>query len=404
MKAGQSSSQRMLNILLYTNSFLPQVGGREIVVYHLARALGEAGHKVRVVCPGGWWSNRNLTYPFNVHRWPRIPGLSDVHSSQIHLAINMAKYGCDVINAHATYPAGYVALRNKGFTNIPLVITPHGEDIHVIPHIGHGLRLIPEIEQKIEQVMQRAELMTAISESVVKSLLDAKASKANIVEIPNGVDFNRFTGNNGFDVRGMFNIPPEKRILLTVGNYVRRRGHEELVRSMRHIADADQQAHLVIVGRGTDVLQTMISELSLEECITLTGAVPPIELNPEADDIVGAFYRESEVYVAPGMSEGSEGLSLALLDAMAAGSAIVATRISGNRDVIVNEKNGLLVDPGEPEAIAAGVLRMLGNKTLEDSCRALALRDVQPYSWTAIAQQYVHTYHEAILKSRRKMA
>ncbi|MCB1756340.1 MAG: glycosyltransferase family 4 protein [Gammaproteobacteria bacterium] len=388
--------EKPLKILLYSNSFLPQVGGREIVIYHLAKSLQQAGHQVLVVSPGGWWSYRKLAYPFRVQRWPKIPGLSTVRSSMIHLAATVSRFDCDVINAHATYPAGYAALLYKGFTGMPLVVTPHGEDIHVIPEIGHGLRLQPEYAQKIADVVKTAERLTAISGSVVASLLDAGASAQKIVTIPNGVDFDRFTTDTAVDVRARFAIPGNKRILLTVGNYVRRRGHEELVRAMRPIVDANGDAHLVIVGRGTDVLEALIAELGLGESVTLTGAVPPVELNPQADDIVAALYRESEVYVAPGMSEGSEGLSLALLDAMASGSAIVATRISGNRDVISSDKNGLLVEPGKPQAIAQGVLHMLNNPEAQRAYREQAANDVQPYSWTSIAAQYEKTYREAI--------
>ena len=397
-----AEADRPLNIVLYTNSFLPHVGGREIVVYHLAKSLTEAGHKARVVCSGGWWSHRKFVYPFPVVRWPGIPGLSEMQSSRMLLTLDIARNGCDVISAHATYPAGYVALFNKSYSGIPLVITPHGEDIHVIPEIGHGMRLQPELAEKIGEVLSRAEYMTAISDSVVKSLKDAGAPEDRIVEIPNGVDFSRFTGESDIDVRERFGIADDKRIILTVGNYVRRRGHEELVSAMALVSRQSSDAHLVIVGRGTEVLEPMIRELGIQDLVTLTGGVPPVELNPESEDVVAAFYRESDIYVAPGMSEGSEGLSLALLDAMASGSSIVATCISGNRDVIVDSENGLLVDPGEPQTLADGILRMLADSNIASRCREQALKDVQPYSWTRIAEQYVETYRKAVVDSKSK--
>ncbi len=385
-----------LNIVLYTNSFLPQVGGREIVVYHLAKALNESGHKVRVVCAGGWWRTRHLRYPFTVQRWPAIPGLSFELSSRIHLVVNVARHGCDVINAHATYPAGYVSLLNKEFDHLPLVITPHGEDIHVIPEIGHGLRLIPKLAVKIDKVVKKAERLTAISGSVVSSLLDADACIKKIIEIPNGVDFTRFDKSKKLSVRKRFNISPDKKVLLTVGNYVRRRGHEELVEAMGLIVKQNKDCHLVIVGRGTDALKPMIASLGLDASITLTGAIAPIEANPDAEDVVASLYMDCDVYVAPGMSEGSEGLSLALLDAMAASAAIVATRISGNKDVIKNKRNGLLVEPGMPAAICSGVIEILTDDVLRKECKGNALEDVQPYSWKSISQQYVKAYREAI--------
>ncbi len=392
---------RPLNIVLYSNSFLPQVGGREIVVYHLAKALIESGHNARVVCSGGWWGHRRLRFPFAVHRWPSIPGLSLEASSRVNLAIDTARHGCDIINAHATYPAGYIAIRDKEYSKLPLVITPHGEDIHIIPEINHGLRLIPELAAKIDRVVNTAEYMTAISGSVVASLLHANAPSDRIKEIPNGVDFTRFKQANRISVREQFNISTCKKVLLTVGNYVRRRGHEELVDAMRYIVDSDKDAHLVIVGRGTEVLHERISLLGLQESVTLTGAISPIEVNPDADDLVAALYQDCDVYVAPGMSEGSEGLSLALLDAMAASAAIVATQISGNSDVIRHGENGLLVTPGEPEALSKGVLDILTNKDLREKCKKNACEDVNPYSWSTISEQYVACYREAIRMCRK---
>lgn len=401
MNQTPETTRKPLNILLYSNSFLPQVGGREMVVFHLAKALAEAGHNARVVSPGGWWSQRNAVYPFAVQRWPRLPGLSRETAEQIQLTANIARYGCDVIHAHATYPAGYAARQYKRFSHIPLVITPHGEDIHIIPEIGHGMRLNPVYARKIEQVLNTAEYLTAISDSVVKSLIDAGAPESRIVQIANGVDFTRFDGSAKVAIRDRYSIAAGKRIVLTVGNYVRRRGHEELVRSFPAVVAKHPDAHLVIVGRGTEVLQPVISELGIAESVTLTGAVAPRELDYRSDDLVGAFYAESDVYVAPGMSEGSEGLSLALLDAMASGAAIVATNISGNRDVIRHAENGMLVAPGEPAALAEGINSLLRDRAASLQYRQQALSDVKPLSWNRIAQQYVEVYRQAIASVRQ---
>ena len=64
-----------LNIVLYVSNFLPKIGGREMVVFHLANALHEMGHKVRVLGPSGFWRNRNVQFDYPVHRWPTLHGL-----------------------------------------------------------------------------------------------------------------------------------------------------------------------------------------------------------------------------------------------------------------------------------------------------------------------------------------
>ena len=57
-----------LNIILYVNSFLPNIGGKQFVVYYLAKALQDLGHKVCAVGPGAWWRYRNYNLPFPVYR------------------------------------------------------------------------------------------------------------------------------------------------------------------------------------------------------------------------------------------------------------------------------------------------------------------------------------------------
>jgi glycosyltransferase involved in cell wall biosynthesis len=100
--------------------------------------------------------------------------------------------GFDVVHAHTTYPNGYAAARTRRFSAAPLIITPHGEDINVIPELGFGARLDPQKNRKIEFALRHARTVTAISETIVASLQDAGVPPGRIVRIPNGVDLERF--------------------------------------------------------------------------------------------------------------------------------------------------------------------------------------------------------------------
>ncbi|NNG00351.1 MAG: glycosyltransferase family 4 protein [Desulfobacteraceae bacterium] len=393
-----------MKIVLYVNSFLPELGGREVVVHYLAREYRRLGHDVRVLGPAGWWKHRKLCFGYPVHRWPTLRGHfpEQVYSAQ--LGLDTLIWGADIIHAHSTYPNGYtVACMNK---NKPLVITPHGEDIHVIPEIGFGLRLKPELDVKIKKSLESAQLVTAISNSIVDSLKVAGVDENKIRLIPNGIDIERFRGQAG-GIRKWLNISGSAPVIMTVGRYHPRKGLEILLRSMPHVLKDVPDAKLVIVGDSNGKLEPLVRELSLRESVRITGEIgfPAVSRGMENDnnavDKLAGVYRASNVYVSAAMEEGAEGLSLAMLDGMAAGLPIVATAISGNKDLIESGINGLLVPPADPVALARGIAEILRNRPLAVQCGQNNLQTAKPYSWTAVAHQYLRVYQEAIRQADR---
>lgn len=402
-----------MNIVLYVNSFLPNIGGREIVVHYLARSLTMLGHKVRVVGPAGWWSYRKTRYEYLVHRWPTLRGLFTDRVAFTQLLLDTTIWGCDVIHAHSTYPSGFAAAKLKAIRNIPLVVTPHGEDIHVIPEIAFGQRLDPIQRPKIEFSLQKAELLTAISDSVEDSLLGAGAPQGKIRKIPNGVDIDRFQSPvSTTDVRKWLQFPEDSRLIVTVGNYHPRKGHEVLIRAMPIILESEPRSRLVIVGRNSGELKPFLREFALEGKVKLTGPInfPSITsndsnfLNSKKPDWLAGIYGSSEMYVSSGLGEGAEGLSLAILEAMAAGLPVVATNISGNRDIIKNGENGFLVPPDDPAHLAEAILWLLNDNQTRIRMGADAKDVAKGYGWQQIIQKYLAVYQEAIdLKKQEKL-
>jgi glycosyltransferase involved in cell wall biosynthesis len=392
-----------MNIVLYVSSFLPTIGGMEIVVHYLADAYLQLGHNVRVVCSGGWWSQRRLHYDYPVHRWPTLTGSFSEKEWFVKLFLDSLIWGCDILHAHTTYPTGYLGCYMKRFRDIPLVLTPHGEDIHVVPEIGFGMRLDPRLRPKISRALEGADILTAISANVEASLLEAGGQGEKIRRISNGVDMERFQRSVQLNVRKELAVPEDSRLIVTVGNYHLRKGHEVLVRSMPRILSEEPRARLVIVGRNNEALRPLIEELNLREQVKLTGAIAfPFagsngSQSPRASkpDYLADIYRTSDLYVSAGMSEGSEGLSLAVLDAMAAGLPVVASDISGNRDIVRDAENGFLVQPGEPRHLADAVLRILRSPNLRKSMGEEARNKATRYEWKEVALQYLAVYAEA---------
>jgi len=399
-----------LNIVLYVNSFLPVLGGREFVVHYLADALGRLGHQARVVGPAGFWRNRHERYGYPVHRWPTLRGFMSEQVSLASIALDTALWGADVIHAHNTWPTGYHALRLRRFRRYPLVVTPHGQDIQSIPEIGHGLRLDPALNEKIVFAVQNADLVTAISKNIENALLDAGAAPGRVRLIPNGVDLARYRRPPSTDIRRWLGVEPEARLIVTIGRYNPRKGQDYLVRAMPRILAQEPRARLVIVGNKTEALSPLIRELGLEARVVLTGGISPSRSilagslpagETVEPDYLAELLAASEMYVSAGIQNNAEGLSLAVLEAMASGLPVVATAISGNTDVVSEGENGHLVAPADETALADGILRILTQPANLDRLRGRARETASRYAWTNVAQQYVDCYREAMEISRR---
>lgn len=394
-----------MNIVLYVNSFLPVLGGREFVVHYLADALRKLGHDARVVGPSGFWKHRRLRFDYPVHRWPTLRGFMSEQVCITHLALDTALWGADVIHAHNTYQTGYYAARMRRFRHYPLVITPHGEDIQSIPEIGHGLRLDPVLNDKIVYAVKNADLVTAISKNIENALLDAGAAPERVRLIPNGVDIDRYKRSPSTHIRQWLDVEPDARLIVTIGRYNPRKGQDYLVRAMPQILAREPRARLIIVGNKTEALLPLIQQLGLGGKVVLTGGISPSRSvlatagrsvdEPGEPDYLAELLGASELYVSAGIQNNAEGLSLAVLEAMAAGLPVVATAISGNTDVVVEGENGHLVVPADETALANGVLRVLCQSD-RNRFSTRARETVTRYAWINVARRYVEAYQEAI--------
>ena len=379
--------------MLYVNTYLPTIGGKELVVHQLAKSYQALGHKVRVVGPGCWRVHRKIKFPYPLHRWPKIPFLTKEITWLIQFFLAYILYKPDIVHAHSTYPNGYIAARLKQFLKFPLIITPHGEDINVIPEIEFGARLDPIIDNKIRKAIQASDYITAISNTVDKSILDAGGSSEKIVHIPNGVELKRFARPCRLNVYEYLDIASDSLLVITIGNYHERKGHEVLIEAIKVAIKKEPRIVLVIIGRTSEKLVNAVSNQGMSNNIKFTGSlkVPIYELD-ENNDIMAALLNKAIIYVSSSINEGAEGMSLALLEAMSANSCIIVTDISGNRDLIRNNENGIIVQPGSPKAISEAMIQILNDNNLQARLKEKGFETASQFDWHAIAKRYIELY------------
>ncbi|HYW68415.1 MAG TPA: glycosyltransferase, partial [bacterium] len=105
-------------------------------------------------------------------------------------------------------------------------------------------------------------------------------------------------------------------------------------------------------------------------------------------------YAEADVFCSPAM--GGESFGIVLIEAMAAGAAVVASDISGYRDVVIDGTTGLLTSPGDPDSIAEAVIRLARDDGLKRRLVESAREDVQQYSWKRVTRRILEVYDSVV--------
>jgi phosphatidylinositol alpha-mannosyltransferase len=111
-----------------------------------------------------------------------------------------------------------------------------------------------------------------------------------------------------------------------------------------------------------------------------------------------AYFMRADVFCAP--STGAESFGIVLLEAMAAGKPILATRIDGYREVVDYGVNGLLVEPKDPQALAVGLTRLLSDAELRAKLGAAGREKAQRYDWSTVTDQIIDYYQEVIAQTK----
>jgi glycosyltransferase involved in cell wall biosynthesis len=233
------------------------------------------------------------------------------------------------------------------------------------------------LAKPLKSIWSKASALVACSEGLKKRAL-AFCPNINVSVITNGVDIELYKPAEKQDFS-------EKLKLITVGRLTNTKRLDVLIAMTELLRKQGVDASLTIAGTGK--LETQLKELlnsrNLSSFINLTGRIKE-EAMPE-------LYRSHNLFVS---ATAAEGMSNAMLEAMASGLPIITTRCEGLDELI--KENGIILEQPDIARFAEEVIRLCRNKPLYQSMAIEARKQAEKFSWSAAAEQYKKHYYQCI--------
>lgn len=360
-------------------------GGAENMVVQLGLALKALGHEpIVVTMREGWMTERAAAGGLPVWIEPQRPGLD--LGWVVRFARRLARERIDVLHSHE-FAMNVFGGTAAVLARIPALSTIHGKHwiadrkrraiaYRVLARLG-----VPVIAVSEDLAGYLASGLGIPREQIrlVHNGIPIRPPSMEAARSPiEGVGEPASAASARGETRRRLGLPAEGPLILAVGNLYPVKDHATLLRALPELPGV----HVAIAGRGDEEpnLRRLAAELGIEERVHLLG------LRDDVDRLLGA----ADLFVQPSRSEG---LPLAVLEAMAAGLPVVATRVGGMGEAVVDGETGILVEPGRPEALAAALRRLLGDAPLRGEMgRAARTRAEAEFSVRTMARRYVTLY------------
>lgn len=334
-----------MRILHLYKDYYPVLGGIENHIRSLAEAQVARGHEVSVL-------TTNLGARSDV---ARIGGVKRIRAGRIAtiastpispaMVARLRRIETDIVHLHFPYPAGEITNLLVGRAR-RTIITYHSD-------IVRQRRILQIYTPLLRHVLRTADRIIATSAPYLRSSPFLRAVQDRCAVVPLGIDLARFAepSRDAAAVRAAAGVPAATPLVLFVGVLRYYKGLDTLISAMALIPDA----HLVIVGDGPmrNAITSMAAQMGLTSRVTLTGQVD--------DATLSAWYSAGDLFVLPSNVR-AEAFGTAILEAMAAGLAVVSTEVgSGTSWVNQHGVTGTVVAPQAPRELADAIRELIEN-------------------------------------------
>lgn len=364
----------LLTILFLSTSSGP--GGAERVISNLAASLDPKRFRA-VLClfRPGWLQEQSESRGIRTFIIP-TKGMTDWRwASQFGRLLRQEQV--DLIHAHE-FDANVQGTFVAALTGIPLIATVHGKN-----YFWERLR-----RRLAYRWVSRRATMVAVSEDLKQFIVEkVGVSPGRVKVLYNGVDtFPHCDSASVAQCRKELGLPENHQIVGIVGNLYPVKGHQYLIESIPSVLAKCPNTSFVFAGRGQleGELRAQAHRLGVEERVCFLG------LRQDIAKILAML----DVFVLPSLSEG---LSMAILEAMIAGKAVVATAVGGNPELVLDGETGFLVPPRDSRMLAAKLITLLTDRQQAASFAEKSKRRAEEqFSLRIMVSSYQSLYDECL--------
>jgi teichuronic acid biosynthesis glycosyltransferase TuaC len=282
-------------------------------------------------------------------------------------------FNFDIIDAHYVYPDGFAAVLLGAFFKKPVVISARGSDINLFVKF-------PLIRFFLKYALNKADRVIAVCQALKDAMTQLEIPGEKITVVPNGVDINKFFPLPKEAARSKLGLPYDKRILLSIGELIPRKGFDFLIKALKILSEEmnEKNLYLVIVGEGAfrKQLEQLISELNLGKQVRLVGSVPHQELY--------LWYSAADLFC---LASSREGWPNVVLESLASGTPVLATDVWGIPEILCSDTLGVLTKRSARE-IAAGIASALHKPWQSD----IMVRYAYEHTWDQVALSVLHVF------------
>jgi glycosyltransferase involved in cell wall biosynthesis len=389
-----------LNIAMFTNNYLPFIGGVPISIQRLVKGLKKRGHNVFVFAPDYSDSSEDE------HNIIRCKLLADLESKKFKFAISnvfskeiekeFSKLNIDVIHTHHPFWMGGKGLKLGYKYNLPTVFTYHTrleKYAHYLPYFQLVFKNIISHEI-IRRFSQKCDAIIAPTNTSKEYLENIGVSREKFI-LPTGVDFDNFIFSSNKDINyikekyksngeillcSVSRLSQEKNIYFLLESIKYIRNHVSIPFKCLIIGDGSEREHII----------EYIKREGLENIIILIGAIPSEE--------IPKYNMASDIFIFSSLSE-TQGM--VILEAMAGGCPVVAVRSSGIDDTIRDNFNGFKTKE-EVCDWANKVILLMEDKNLRDEFGKNAIEFANTFSINEMAEKMEEVYYKLIKKRKKK--
>jgi glycosyltransferase involved in cell wall biosynthesis len=379
---------------LYPNAVRPHNG--VFVETRLRHLLASGEAQSRVIAPVPWFPLKHERFGqygqlarvprseerFDISvRHPRYPLLPRVGMTSAPLSLatfsrgEVARlrhegYDFELIDAHYFYPDGVAAALLARWFGRPFVITARGTDVNLIPRYRLPRRMI-------QWAAREAAAVITVCQALKDALIGLGVPGDKITVLRNGVDLERFAPVDRTQARAQLGLA--RPTLLSVGYLIERKGHHFAIEALKDLPEHE----LLIVGEGEERarLETLARALGVSDRVRFLGVIPQDQLR--------FCYGAADALV---LASSREGWANVLLEAMACGTPVVATRLWGTPEVVTAPEAGVLMDERSSTALARAVRQLFADYP----DRAATRRYAERFDWGTTTRGQLRLFREVL--------